>query len=98
VPVAAGEISGRVRSGGRNAARDADPEVLAGLIVNFVSRVAAHDPVEIRNDLALLKARPSFEDDDLVELLTLRLVHVHHDDTCLWLGVRGEMLPDESAL
>jgi hypothetical protein len=37
------------------------------------------------------KARPSFEDDDLVELLTLRLVHVHHDDTCLWLGVRGEM-------
>jgi hypothetical protein len=80
------------------AARDANSEVLACLIINFIPRVAAHDPVEIRDDLTLLKARPSLEDDDLVELLALGLVHVHHDDTRLRLGVRREMLLHESAL
>ena len=59
--------------------RDADPKILACLTDVTVDHIAPHDAVGVCNDLSLLPQRPSFEDDHLVELLPLGLVHVHYD-------------------
>lgn len=64
-------------------ARHAHAEILASLRHRPRADIAAHNAIRVADDLALVALRPSFEDDNLIELLALRLVHVHHDDTRL---------------
>jgi len=65
-------------------ARHTNSEILPRLIQVAAPHVISNDAINIRNDFASLVSWPSFENNYFIELLTLCLVHVHHDNTALW--------------
>lgn len=73
-------------------ARDTDPEILTCLRHRPIMNISSDDPIWIADDLVLHSLRPSFEDDNFVKLLPLRLVHVHHHDAGFRFMSRCEML------
>lgn len=72
--------AGRQYGRAKLAAGDAHPQVLSGLFIQVFLGVSTNDPVRVPDDLLFEVTRPAFEDDDLVELLPLGLVHVHDED------------------
>ena len=74
---------------------DAYPEILASLVIDIDSQVTSNNPIGIGGYCCIPVAWPSFENNDLIELLSFRLVHVHHDNAGFRLCVGREMLLNE---
>jgi hypothetical protein len=72
--------------------RYAHPEVLANIVSYLLPIVVPNDAMRVRHDLSLPDQWPTFKDDDFVELLSLRLVHVHDDDPGFRLDPCGKVI------
>lgn len=72
-------------------ASDVYPEILTRLRHHSDLDVVRYDPIRIGCDFAIEPLRPAFKDHSLVELFSLRLVHVLHHDARFRVVGRGEM-------
>lgn len=74
---------------------NADPEVLARLIIVILSQVRSNNAVWISYNHPFVRPWPPLKDNDLVELLPLCLMHVHHNNASFRSMSCGEMLLNE---
>jgi hypothetical protein len=70
----------------------AHAKVLSCLVHIGRSDVAPDNAVGIRRNLSAYYARPAFENNNLVELFSFRLVHIHDDNAAFGPSCRCEML------